>query len=60
MADMQIAIGFGRETGGNFALVLIGFEVIGDDMANKIGRVWVIGVGHALRVGWNNRQASLC
>ena len=37
VADMQVAVGFGRKAGDDSAVVLIGFKVFFDDVADEIG-----------------------
>lgn len=36
MTDMQIAVRFRRKAGGNFAVVFIECQVIGDNMPDKV------------------------
>ena len=38
MADVQIAVGLGREAGVDAALVLAAFEVVVDDLADEVPR----------------------
>ena len=37
MADMQVSVGFRWKAGGDFPAEFIGFEIIFDDIADKIG-----------------------
>ena len=46
VADVQVAIGFGRETGRNTAIVLAVRQVLVDDLADKVGRLCAFCVTH--------------
>ena len=43
MADMQIAVGFGRKPSVDTALVLVRFQIVEDDVANEVGGPAAIG-----------------
>ena len=38
MADVQIAVGFGRKAGVNAALIFVGLQIVEDDVADKVRR----------------------